>query len=243
MATLERRPHPSHDGRAGGPLPVGDEKVRRVRSMFDAIAPRYDLVNRVMTFGLDRGWRRASVKGLNLPPGSVVLDVACGTGDFCRELEANGHWASGFDMSWGMLARARTWAPLVQADALALPVAAGVADGITCGFALRNVADLDRLLSEFARVLRPGGRIALLEVARPRRGLVRAVHHLYFHRVVPVIGGLLSDRDAYRYLPRSTAYLPSGPHLLSMLERAGFSDCSIRPVGLGAAQIITGSRL
>lgn len=238
MATLARS---RRDGGADS-LPVGEEKVRRIRAMFDAIAPRYDLVNRVMTFGLDRLWRRASVRALELTPGSAVLDVACGTGDFCRELEANGFRPSGFDMSLGMLERARTSAPLVQADALTLPVASGVADGITCGFALRNVADLDRLVGEFARVLRPAGRIALLEVAEPRLPFVRAVHHLYFHRVVPVIGGLLSDKDAYRYLPRSTAYLPPGAELLSMLARAGFRDCRIRPVGLGAAQIITGSR-
>lgn len=235
MATLE-------DGGDGSPLPLGEEKVRRVRSMFDAIAPRYDLLNRIMTFGLDRGWRRAAVKALRLPPASVVLDVACGTGDFCREVEASGLRASGFDNSGGMLERARTDAPLVQADALALPVALGVADGVTCGFALRNVADLERLFAEFGRVLRPGGRIALLEVAEPRLRIVRAFHHLYFHRVVPLIGGLLSDKDAYRYLPRSTAYLPPSPQLLSMLGRAGFRDCRIRLVGLGAAQIITGSR-
>ena len=241
MGILKRGPR-LRNGSAASPLPVGEEKVRRVRSMFDAIAPRYDLLNRLMTFGLDRGWRRAAVKGLGLPPGSSVLDVACGTGDFCRELAAGGLRASGFDNSGGMLERARTDVPLVQADALALPVAHGVADGVTCGFALRNVADLERLFSEFSRVLRPGGRIALLEVAEPPPGVVRVFHHLYFHRVVPLIGGLLSDKDAYRYLPRSTAYLPPGPELLSMLGRAGFGDCGIRLVGLGAAQIITGSR-
>jgi demethylmenaquinone methyltransferase/2-methoxy-6-polyprenyl-1,4-benzoquinol methylase len=241
VAALARGPR-----RGGGdreaPLPVGEEKVRRVRSMFDAIAPRYDLLNRLMTFGLDRSWRRSAVKGLGLAPGSVVLDVACGTGDFCRELEGKGLRTSGFDNSSGMLARARTHAPLVQADALALPVADGVADGVTCGFALRNVADLGRLFAEFARVLRPGGRVALLEVAEPRLGIVRRLHRLYFHRLVPLIGGLLSDGDAYRYLPRSTAYLPGGPELLVMLGSAGFDDCRIRSVGLGAAQIITGSR-
>jgi len=237
-----RRTSRSRKGSSPAPLPVGDEKVRRVRSMFDAIAPRYDLLNRLMTFGLDRGWRRAAVEALGLPPGSSVLDVACGTGDFCRELEAGGLRASGFDNSGGMLFRARTDAPLVQADALSLPVGESVADGITCGFALRNVADLERLFSEFSRVLRVGGRIALLEVAEPRLGIVRAFHRLYFHRVVPLIGGLLSDKDAYRYLPRSTAYLPPGPEILSMLERAGFGECRIRLIGLGAAQIITGSR-
>ncbi len=241
MATLARGRRRG-DGGNGPSLPVGEEKVRRVRSMFDAIAPRYDLLNRLMTFGLDRGWRKAAVKGLGLPPGSVVLDVACGTGDFCRELEGKGLRASGFDNSSGMLERARTHAPLVQADALALPVGDGRADGVTCGFALRNVADLERLFAEFTRVLRPAGRIALLEVAEPRLRIVRWFHRLYFHRVVPLIGGLLSDRDAYRYLPRSTAYLPPSSELLALLGHAGFGDCRVRFVGLGAAQIITGSR-
>lgn len=223
-------------------LPAGEEKVRAVRAMFDAIAPRYDLVNRVMTFGMDLGWRRRTVAGLGLPPGSLVLDVACGTGDFCRELQAAGHRAAGFDLSAGMLAAARTSAPLVLADALALPVRSGSADGATCGFALRNVASLERLLAELARVVRPGGRIGLLEVAQPDSRLLRLGHRLYFHRVVPLIGGLLSDREAYRYLPRSTAYLPPNPRLIEMLQEAGLPDARSRLLSLGAAQMITGTR-
>src|SRR3954447_20285466 len=150
---------------ASSPLPEGDEKVRAVRSMFDAIAPRYDLVNRVMTFRLDVGWRRAAVRSLHLPAGSTVLDVACGTGDLCRDLLSGGHRPVGLDLSAGMLAHARTSAPLAQTDALALPVATAAADGAVSGFALRNFLALPPVFAELARALRPGGRIALLDVA------------------------------------------------------------------------------
>jgi demethylmenaquinone methyltransferase/2-methoxy-6-polyprenyl-1,4-benzoquinol methylase len=223
-------------------LPQGEEKVRAVRGLFDAIAPRYDLVNRVMTFGLDIGWRRRTVAALSLPAGSLVFDLACGTGDLCRELGAASYAPVGFDLSWGMLAAAKTPAPLVQADVLRLPVRDGVADGITCGFALRNVVSLSDLFDECARVLRQGGRVAFLEVAEPRSRVLRFGHGLYFRRVVPLIGGLLSDRQAYRYLPRSTAYLPSPDEVTGLLLRSGFGDVRRRLLGLGAAQVIVGTR-
>ena len=224
------------------PLPTGRAKVEAVRSMFDSIAPRYDLVNRVMTFGMDRGWRRRSVATLGLAAGSLVVDVACGTGDFCRDLESAGYRAVGIDLSAGMLGAARTKAPLVQGDAMTMPFAAGSVDGITCGFALRNVEDIGGLLGEFGRVLRRGGRIAILEVAEPESRVLRVGHSVYFRRIVPLIGGVLSDRNAYRYLPESTAYLPARGRLLEMLDGAGFDDPRSRLVALGAAQIVTGTR-
>jgi demethylmenaquinone methyltransferase/2-methoxy-6-polyprenyl-1,4-benzoquinol methylase len=223
-------------------LPAPEDKARTVRSMFDSIAPRYDFVNRVMTFGLDIGWRRRAVGELKLQRDALVLDVACGTGDFCRELGKAGLTVIGVDFSWGMLAAARTSAPLVQADALALPLAQGSLDGITCGFALRNVDDIGALFEAFARSLRPGGRVALLEVAEPERALLRASHRLYFQKVVPLIGGLLSDRSAYKYLPASTAYLPPPAELVAQLAEAGFVDVRRTLVALGAAQLVTGTR-
>jgi demethylmenaquinone methyltransferase/2-methoxy-6-polyprenyl-1,4-benzoquinol methylase len=223
-------------------LPQGEDKVRAVRSMFDAIAPRYDLLNRVLTFGMDMGWRRLTVASLGLPRGSLVLDVACGTGDLCNLLVDAGYWAVGIDNSAGMLASAHTDVPLVLADALAIPLRTAAADGLTCGFALRNVVDLGRLFDEFARVVRPGGRIGLLEVAEPDSGILRIGHHAYFHRVVPFIGGLLSDRKAYRYLPESTAYLPPPAQLTDMLWERGFTDVSRRLLGMGAAQLIAATR-
>ena len=223
-------------------LPQGEEKVRAVRAMFDAIAPRYDLVNRIMTFGLDVRWRRRAVRSLGLPAGSLVLDIAAGTGDLCRVLSAAGLRPVGVDLSFGMLRHARTDAPLVQADALSLPCADGAADGLVSGFALRNFVDLGAFLREAGRVVRPGGRIALLDVAQPTNPILRAGHAVYFGRVVPLIGGLLSDAAAYRYLPQSVAYLPDGPGLVSLVEAAGFVGVERRLLTGGITQLITATR-
>jgi demethylmenaquinone methyltransferase/2-methoxy-6-polyprenyl-1,4-benzoquinol methylase len=223
-------------------LPQGEEKARRVREMFDAIAGRYELVNRVMTFGMDIGWRRRSVRELRLPGGALVADLACGTGDLCRELSRNGYRALGFDFSFGMLAKATTDAPLVQADVLRLPLADRSIDGATCGFALRNVVDLGAFFAEMARVVRPGGRISLLEASQPDGPVMRAGHGVYFRRVVPMIGGLLSDREAYAYLPKSMAYLPPAPEILAALRDAGFPDAQRLQLSGGIAQVLAGTR-
>ncbi len=224
------------------PLPQGPAKVRAVREMFDVIAPRYDLVNRVMTFRMDVGWRRATVRSLGLRPGSRVLDLAAGTGDLCREVQAAGYAPVGLDLSWGMLAHARTTAPLVQADALRLPVPDHTIDGATCGFALRNVADLGAFFSELGRAVRPGGRIALLEVAEPVNPVLRWGHGLYFTKVMPRLGGLLSDASAYGYLRRSVAYLPPPADMLERLRAAGFAAVERRLLSSGITQLITGTR-
>lgn len=223
-------------------LPEGDEKVAAVRSMFDTIAPRYDLVNRVMTFRMDVRWRRLTIRELALPAGSVVFDLAAGTGDFCRELSGAGLVPLGFDLSFGMLAAARTDAPLVQADILRLPTPDGSADGITCGFALRNLVELGAFFDELGRVVRPGGRIALLEVAEPPNRLLRWGHGIYFGKVVPRIGGLLSDPSAYRYLPRSVAYLPEPDAMLARLAQAGFADIDRQLLSTGISQLIIATR-
>ena len=223
-------------------LPQGEEKSRRVRAMFDSIADRYDLVNRIMTLGLDVGWRRTAVAELRLAGGSRVADLACGTGDLCRELSAAGYSPVGFDFSTGMLRRATVSAPLVAADVLRLPLGDASVEGATCGFAMRNVADLDALFVETARVVRPAGRVVFLDASRPENALARAGHAVYFGRVVPLIGGALSDADAYRYLPRSLAYLPEPARLLEMLAAAGFADVRRRALGAGAAQLLIGTR-
>ncbi len=223
-------------------LPSGGEKTALVRSMFDTIAPRYDLVNRLMTFGLDVRWRRQSVRALGLPAGSRVLDLACGTGDFLAIANAAGLRPVGMDLSWGMLAANHGGRPLAQADAAALPVATASVDGVTCGYALRNFTDLGAVFEELGRVVRPGGRISLLEVAEPEGALLRAGHRIWFRQVVPVIGGLLSDAAAYRYLPKSTAYLPATAELRSMLVGAGFSTVNQRPLSGGLSQLITATR-
>ena len=223
-------------------LPQGDEKVRAVREMFDTIAPRYDLVNRVMTFRMDVGWRRRTIRELRLAAGSTVLDLACGTGDFCRELIKNHIRPIGVDLSFGMLAAARTDAPLLQADILRLPMPDASVDGATCGFALRNLVELDSFFVELARVVRPGGRIALLEVAEPKNPVLRAGHGVYFGKVVPRIGALLSDGAAYRYLPKSVAYLPKPDAMLATLRSAGFVNVERILLSTGISQLIVATR-
>jgi len=223
-------------------LPQGEEKVRAVRSMFDAIAPRYDLVNRIMTFRMDVRWRTRTVRDLGLPQGSLVADLACGTGDFCRELQNQGLRAIGFDLSFGMLAAARTSAPLAEADALSLPVPDASLDGITCGFALRNLVELGGFFTELARTVRPGGRIALLDVAEPPNRFLRWGHSIYFGSIVPKVGGLLSDPSAYQYLPKSVAYLPEPGVMLQQLADAGFVQVERQLLSTGISQLITATR-
>jgi demethylmenaquinone methyltransferase/2-methoxy-6-polyprenyl-1,4-benzoquinol methylase len=223
-------------------LPTGERKAATVRSLFDRIGPRYDLVNRVLTFGMDVGWRRRAIRELHLPAGSRVFDLACGTGDLCRELQRAGYRPVGFDFAYGMLVNARTDAPLVQADALRLPVADGSADGVTCGFALRNVVSLAGLFGELGRVVRSGGAIALLDASRPDGPVLRAGHGVYFEHVVPVIGGLLADHEAYAYLPKSMAYLPPPEEMLAMLRAAGFPAARRLQLSGGITQLFVGVR-
>jgi len=223
----------------GDRLLEGDDKAAAVETMFDRIAPRYDLVNRLLTFRLDVRWRRRTVRELALVPDSRVLDIACGTGDLCNDLLRAGLRPVGVDFSAGMLHAARTDAPLVRADALRLPVPDGSVDGATCGFALRNFVDLAAFFEELGRAVRPGGRIGLLDVAEPKSRLLRFGHGVYFGKVVPRIGALLSDRSAYRYLPKSVAYLPEPDEMMSSLQAAGFENATRTLLSGGITQMIT----
>lgn len=224
------------------PLPEGDDKTRSIQALFDVIAPRYDMVNRIMTFRMDLGWRRRSISALGLPPGSTVLDLACGTGDLAVELSDRGFVPVGIDLSFGMLAAAPKPFPRAQADGTSLPVPDGSVDGVTCGFAMRNFTDLGATFDELARAVRSGGRISLLEVATPPNPIMRFGHGIYFGKVVPLIGGALSDANAYQYLPRSVAYLPDPAEMLLMLERSGFTDVRRTLLAGGIAQMITATR-
>ncbi len=220
----------------------GQAKVGAVRQMFDAIAPRYDLVNRIMTFRLDVHWRRTAVRRLALPDGSTVADLASGTGDLCRDLARAGLRPLSFDLSLGMLRADRSGAPRVQSDILRLPLPDAAVDGATCGFALRNLVELPGFFAELARVVRPGGRIALLDVGVPRNRLIRWGNSIYFGTIVPRIGGLFSDRAAYRYLPRSVSYLPAPEQMVAQLVAAGFPDAHHAPLTGGLTQLLTGTR-
>ena len=211
--------------------------------MFDTIAPRYDLLNRMMTFGLDQLWRRRTVAALALPDGACVLDLACGTGDLSRAAARRGYTVVGSDLSLGMLAANRAQVPLVESDAGRLSFADAAFDGLVCGYALRNFTDLAATLGEAARVLRPGGRLAVLEVDAPTSRVWRFGFDLWFNKVVPVLGGALSDRAAYRYLPASVTYLPPAPVLRRMLLDAGFSAVGIRPLAGGLSQLVVATRV
>ena len=224
------------------PLPVGDAKRAAVRTMFDTIAPRYDLVNRIMTFGLDTRWRRRAVRSLALPVGSRVLDLASGTGDLCVELRRAGLVPVSIDLSFGMLSADHSGAPRVQADILRLPTPDASVDGVTCGFALRNLTELEPFFHELARVVRRGGTVALLDASAPSNPVLRWGHGIYFGKVVPRIGAMLSSGDAYRYLPRSLAYLPPRQPMVADLGAAGFTDVDARQLSGGVSTLLVGRR-
>ena len=227
---------------SGQNLPPAEEKRATVTAMFDRIAPRYDLVNRLMTFRLDVKWRRKSIQALGLPDQSIILDIACGTGDFCRDLQKENFNSFGIDLSKGMLSSARTSSPLVNADALTLPIGDNSIDGVTCGFALRNFTSLPPFFEELERVLRSGGRIALLEVDQPANKILRFGHKIHFGKIVPLIGSLLSDSTAYSYLPESVSYLPIFEDLADMLSASGFIEIKKEKLTGGVAQVISATK-
>lgn len=223
---------------------TGEEKARLVRRMFDRIVPRYDLMNAIMTAGQHRRWRALAARDVN-PRGLVALDLGAGTGDFTRELLANGaRQVVAADFSPAMLSTTRqklgmdgttpARATVVVADALRLPFPDATFDRAANGFLLRNVASLPLALAELHRVLRPGGRLVCLELTRPPRPL-DGPFSLYFERVVPLLGGLISgDFAAYRYLPGSLRAFPDAGTLARMLGAVGFEQVSFRRLGLGA---------
>jgi demethylmenaquinone methyltransferase/2-methoxy-6-polyprenyl-1,4-benzoquinol methylase len=199
-----------------------------VRTMFDRIAPVYDVMNRVMTAGLDVRWRRLTATAA-VRAGDSVLDAACGTGDLAiADLRAGAGKVTGLDFSERMLERARRkdarieW---VQGDMLALPFADGTFDAATVGFGVRNVADLPLALTELRRVLRAGGRLAILEITQPR-GALKPFFSLWFDRVVPLLGKVLPGGSAYTYLPASVKRFPPAEELAGLLRESGFGDVS-----------------
>jgi demethylmenaquinone methyltransferase / 2-methoxy-6-polyprenyl-1,4-benzoquinol methylase len=205
-----------------GTLPEG-----QVRAMFDRIAGVYDAMNSVMTAGMHHRWRRRAIDLAHVGPGSRVLDVATGTGDLAIEAASRGAEVIGSDFSQGMLRLAREKAPAIafeHADALALPYPDDAFDAATVGFGARNFADLERGLAEMARVVRPGGRVVVLEITTPTRPPLSTFFSLWFHRVVPFVGRLVGDADAYSYLPNSVKRFPAPPQLAAAMDEAGVGD-------------------
>ena len=212
-----------------------------VRTMFDRIAPVYDLMNRLMTAGLDRRWRRLTVAAA-VRPGDRVLDVCCGTGDLAVEASRAGGEVTGLDFSPRMLERARrklhsvTW---LEGDALELPFADESFDAATVGFGVRNLSDLERGLQELRRVLRRGGRVAVLEITRPK-GPLRHFYALWFDRIVPLLGKALPGGAAYTYLPASVRRFPGPEEFAAMLADAGFAEPRFRLFAGGIVALHTG---
>jgi demethylmenaquinone methyltransferase/2-methoxy-6-polyprenyl-1,4-benzoquinol methylase len=210
--------------------------------MFDRIAPVYDVMNRVMTGGLDLRWRRLAAESA-VRSGDRVLDAACGTGDLAiADLKAGAGAVTGLDFSEKMLERARAKQPSiewVQGDMLALPFADETFDAATVGFGVRNVENLELGLRELRRVLRPGGRLAILEITQPR-GALRPFYSLWFDRVVPLLGKVLPGGDAYTYLPASVKRFPTAERLAEMLREAGFADVRFKLMGGSIVALHTG---
>lgn len=214
-----------------------------VRTMFDRIAPVYDAMNHAMTAGLDRRWRKETARAV-VSPGDRVLDACCGTGDLAlADLRAGGARVTGLDFSERMLERARAksseveW---VQGDALALPFADGSFDGATVGFGVRNLDDLEAGLRELRRVLRPGGRLGILEITRPR-GLLRPFYKLWFDGLIPLAGKLLPGGSAYTYLPASVRRFPEARDFAQLMQSAGFEQVGYRLFAGGIVALHTGT--
>lgn len=214
-----------------------------VEAMFDRISPVYDAMNRVMTAGLDRRWRRLTAQAV-VASGDEVLDACCGTGDLALAAERAGGRVTGLDFSERMLERARRksgsvrW---VRGDALALPFADGSFDAATVGFGIRNVDDLEAGLRELVRVLRPGGQLGCLEITRPR-GLLRPFFRLWFDGLIPLAGKVLPGGAAYTYLPASVRRFPGPEDLAELMRRAGFEDVRWRLLGGGIVALHTARR-
>jgi demethylmenaquinone methyltransferase/2-methoxy-6-polyprenyl-1,4-benzoquinol methylase len=226
-------------------LPASPQKQRYVERMFDDIAPRYDFMNRLMTFGIDRSWRRTTIEAAGIGPDSVVADIGCGSGDLCVDASPSGATMIGIDPSRGMLELARRRAPnahLLRTVGEALPLADASCTAVVSGFALRNWSSVPTVFAEAARVLVGGGRLAVLEIDVPDHATLRLGFNWYFGRIVPWLGSVLSNADAYRYLADSLAYLPTDVELHHMLADAGFEEISKTRLTGGVAQLITATR-
>ncbi len=225
---------------------------QKIGAMFDAVAPRYDLLNRLLSLGIDRYWRRCAVRWLQLPSQGTVLDAASGTGDVALEIARRTPaelQVVASDISAEMLCRGREKMLasahgqrffVVRADCEALPLAADLCVGATIAFGIRNVADRPTALRELCRILQPGARLVVLEFSEPLHPLFRVCYQFYFHRLLPFLGGLLSQAAAYRYLPDSVQRFPSRGAFKELLSEAGFAGVAHRDLSGGIVTLYRG---
>jgi demethylmenaquinone methyltransferase/2-methoxy-6-polyprenyl-1,4-benzoquinol methylase len=234
-------------------LPSIEDKAEYVEQMFARIAPSYDRMNRVMTLGMDRGWRAYAAAAIAPPAGGRALDVGTGTGDFLPLLEEwmAGGFAVGLDFTVPMMQAGLAKLDeqpravgFVGGDALRLPFPDATFDVVTTGFTMRNVTDIGAAFREMWRVTRTGGSVACLEVARPANPLLRLGHRMYFELVVPRITALLGgDRTAYSYLPQSARAFPEPPALARIMQDAGWQNVRYKLLGMGAVAVHTAIKL
>ncbi len=231
------------------------DKGRGVRKMFDTIAPRYDLLNRLLSFGIDRRWRRFAVSQLQVPAGGRVLDIATGTCDVALEIAARTDSSVqivGEDFTQGMLVQGQkklNQSPLgrrimlVNAPCEEIPHQDSSFDAITIAFGIRNVVDREQGLREMVRILKPGGRAVILEFSNPRSRLFRSLYNFYFRRLLPAIGGLFSQRSAYQYLPDSVLEFPAQERFCALMKEAGFSAVSYTDLTFGISTVYVGDKI
>lgn len=228
-----------------------DKNANSVRQMFAGVAPRYDFLNHLLSLSQDKRWRRLSARALGVGPGALVLDLCCGTGDQALAVQRHGARVVASDFCLPMLAIAeRKYEALnggrpagLAGDSLVLPFGGSIFDGATVSFGLRNVADLDRGLEEIHRVLRPGGTVAFLEFAVPTAAPLRWLYLLYFRRLLPLIGRMISSSDsAYTYLPESVLEFPQRRGFVDRMAAAGFEDSGWRDLSAGIVCLYTGRR-
>jgi demethylmenaquinone methyltransferase / 2-methoxy-6-polyprenyl-1,4-benzoquinol methylase len=233
---------------------VLDKTPSRIATMFDAIAPRYDLLNHVLSAGMDRGWRDRAVDGLALSSGARVLDLCTGTGDLAIAIvhRTNGARVVGVDFAAEMLRLARVKVigaslerriRLVRGDATRIPLPDSSCDAATIAFGIRNVAEPERAIAELARVIRPGGRLAILEFGEPGIPGIRTLYSWYFRYLLPLVGRLVSKhQSAYSYLPASVGAFPPPSEFSSLLAATGFSHVKAVPLTFGIVYLFTAER-
>lgn len=218
-------------------LPTGVEKKQLVRSMFDTIAPTYEKANTFMTFGLDKYARNVLAKELRLAKGSTILDLASGTGDFSRMFSEKGYKTVAVDLSFNMLDVAKNTPNKIQGDGTNLPFEDNSFDGVVCGYALRNFVNLDELILELHRIIKPGGKFMAVDVSKPTNPVIKFGNELWFGKVAPKIGRIISkEKFAYEYLPESTSYMPNDEDLAEKFVDQSFE--AVRVSRLVATSLI-----